>query len=117
MASHNELGKKGEKIAQQYLLDQAFTIVATNWQKAKWEIDIIAQKEKLLVFAEVKSRTGNFFGDPEEAVHAQKEDYLRSAAEAFLEENSFEGEVRFDVIAITFYNEDDYELYHIEDAF
>jgi len=118
MASHNELGKKGEQIAQSYLQEKDYRILYTNWKTGKKEIDIIASKENCLLFVEVKTRTGSQFGWPEEAVHYHKQELLQAAADTFLEYSPLQPDtIRFDVIAITFENPDTYEILHIEDAF
>ena len=118
MASHNELGKKGEQIAQTYVQQQSYQILHTNWKWGKKEIDIIAAKGDELVFMEVKTRINNLYGWPEEGVHHKKRQYLQNAAEVFLERSSYNPiAIRFDIIAITFMEGEAYELEHFEDAF
>ncbi|MEN8187811.1 MAG: YraN family protein, partial [Bacteroidota bacterium] len=68
MAQHNELGKKGEDLAVEFLIKNGFEILDRNWRFKKAEIDIIAQKDDLLVMAEVKTRSTDFFGDPQEFI-------------------------------------------------
>ena len=70
MASHNELGKKGEQIAQNYLQQQQYTVLHINWKWGRKEIDVIALKDGHLVFVEVKTRINSVFGWPEEKVLA-----------------------------------------------
>ena len=57
MAQHNQLGKKGEELAVQYLQEKGYTILAINWQEHKFEIDIVAQHKHEMVFVEVKTRS------------------------------------------------------------
>ena len=66
------LGRKGEKIAERYLLDLGFKIIDKNFQTKFGEIDIIAQDKGDLVFVEVKTRVSTKFGLPEEAVTPRK---------------------------------------------
>ena len=53
MAIHNEKGKIGEKLAKEYLISQGYKILHTNWRIMRYEVDIIAQKDDVLVFCEV----------------------------------------------------------------
>lgn len=117
MAVHNELGKEGERLASQYLCEKGYQLINKNWRYGQWEIDLIAAKASLLVFVEVKTRSQNKFGYPEEAVSERKKAWLQAAAEAYLEEFPFEGELRFDIIAITASKKEGINIHHIEDAF
>jgi putative endonuclease len=100
MALHNKLGADGETLALRYLIAKNYTIHATNWRWHKAEVDIIAQKDKTLVFVEVKTRSSDGFSKPEEAVNQKKQSLLIEAAEAFCDENNIDLEIRFDIIAI-----------------
>lgn len=111
-----EKGKKGEKLAKEYLLNKGYSIIAENWRSGRSEIDIIAKIENTLVFAEVKTRSTDYFGHPEESIGKQKKKILQRGANNFLEDYAFEVEVRFDVISIIITNTQR-KIYHIEDAF
>ena len=100
MASHNELGARGEMLAVNFLRSKNFSILATNWRWQKAEIDIIAQRDNTIVFVEVKTRSSDTFMKPEEAVNEKKQQLLIDAAEAYCDANEIEMELRFDVIAI-----------------
>ena len=118
MAEHNELGKKGEEHAKNYLQQKGFSILHTNWRFGKDEIDIIAiDKEKnQLVIVEVKTRMSDYFGEPEIAVTKAKQKFLIRATEVFIMQKNIEQETRFDVIAITVVS-GKFKLNHIENAF
>lgn len=116
MSKHNELGVKGEILALEFLEKKGYVMQEINWRFEKTEIDIIARYQNILVIVEVKTRTGNQFGFPEQAVGPQKQRNLAVATEEYLERNSLDIDVRFDVISITFKN-DEPQIYHIEDAF
>jgi len=116
MAKHNELGKKGEEQAAHYLHKKGYKILMRNWQYQKAEIDIIAQWKESTVFIEVKTRSNNYFGYPEQSISNTKKRLLTIAAEAYLYEYGIEGDIRFDVVAITM-GQYKTEIYHIEDAF
>lgn len=115
MAEHNELGVKGEKIAQAYLKKEGYTVLAVNWRAHKFEIDIIAQRAKQIVFVEVKTRSTNQFGKPEESVDTYKERHLLNGAEYYLNKHDIDLEARFDIISIVMDNES-HQLKHIESA-
>jgi putative endonuclease len=118
MAKHNETGTKGEQIAENFLLNNNFEIIARNWRFGKKEVDCIARKNDAIVFAEVKTRSSTAFGFPEEYVTPQKQQYLKTAAAAWLETNPIpDGYVRFDVISIILQNGTVQEIRHFEDAF
>ena len=100
MASHNELGRLGENLAVDYLIREGYTIKNRNWRYQKAEIDIIAQKEDVLVAIEVKTRTSNYFGNPQDFVNPKKIKLLLSAIDNFVVERDLDVDVRFDIIAI-----------------
>ena len=116
MAFHNKLGQEGEKIAAQYLKSKGYIIHHTNWRMSHLEIDIIAEHNDELIFVEVKTRSSDEFGEPEEAVDYQKEKDLIRLANTYLENLHLEVLSRFDIIAIIL-NESETNLTHFEDAF
>ncbi|MDR2146492.1 MAG: YraN family protein [Tannerella sp.] len=116
MAAHNELGKRGEAFAKQYLTDKGYKILETNWRSGHWEIDIIAEKHDLLSVIEVKTRATNDFGYPEEFINKRKMENLLKAAEVYLEQSDKWQGARFEVIALT-QNGDTFDVEHFEDAF
>lgn len=115
MAKHIILGNNGEQMACNYLSGLGFNILQRNYRYKKAEIDIIASKEDLLLFVEVKTRKGKRFGEPEEAITQPKINLIIMAAEQFIEESNWLHAIRFDVIAIHYIQP--IELTHIEDAF
>ncbi|SER09930.1 YraN family protein [Pedobacter rhizosphaerae] len=117
MARHNDLGRNGESIAKQHLEAAGFEILDENWTHGKAEIDLIAYKDKLMVFVEVKTRSSVAFGRPEEFVQMAKQKQLEMASLAYIELMNHQHEIRFDIIAITFTKDNHYTLNHIEDAF
>ena len=117
MAKHNELGKLGEDIAQQYLMDKGHQILACNWKCGRAEIDIISRHHNTLIFTEVKTRSTDFFGAPERAVNEKKENLIIRAAQQYLYENDYDAEIRFDVISIIIAHNNSTQISHFEDAF
>lgn len=117
MARHNEIGKIGEQIAKDYCLENGYEFLEQNWRYGRAEIDLIIKDGPILVFVEVKTRSSIHFGQPEEFVTTTKEQLITGAATAYMDQIGHEWEIRFDVIAIHFRNEQSYSLKHIEDAF
>jgi putative endonuclease len=116
MAEHNELGKTGEAIARKFLAEKGYKVIAANWRFLKDEIDIIALHDDMVVIVEVKTRSTDMFGDPEEAVSKKKRKFLVRAADAYIRQKDLENEVRFDIVSVIARGEK-YEITHIEDAF
>jgi len=117
MASHNDLGKRGEEIAKAYLENKDYQILRMNWRHKRAEIDLIVKHLGTLIFVEVKTRSSVDFGQPEDFVDWKKEKQFEFASLAFMEQTKHEGEIRFDIVAITFESKNIYTINHIEDAF
>jgi len=116
MAKHITLGKKGEELARKYLEDKGYLILETNWRHDRDEVDIIAMDGDELVIVEVKTRSSDRYGEPEDDVSWAKEKFLIRATEAYLEEKDLDIDSRFDIISIIL-NENECRIKHIEDAF
>lgn len=117
MPTNIEKGKIGENFAQKYLLEKGYEILAKNYRYSRFEIDIIAQKDEILVFIEVKYRKSLQFGYPEQAVSQLKIKQIKSAAEQYLFEKNWNNNIRFDIISIVDQKKSDLEILHLEDAF
>ncbi|QJD95764.1 YraN family protein [Mucilaginibacter robiniae] len=117
MARHNELGRQGEELAKTYLEKSGYEILDENWTFGKAEVDLIVYKNQVIIFTEVKARTSNSFGEPEDFVDNRKQKLLAQAADEYIYLMNHQGEVRFDIIAIRFRQDGSYTLKHIEDAF
>ncbi len=116
MAKHYDLGITGEKIAMDFLVKKNYKIIEKNYRFQKAEIDIIAQKEDVLVCVEVKTRSSDYFGDPQDAVDKKKIKLLVKAMDYYVISKDLDVEVRFDIIAII-KNNHETTIEHIEDAF
>lgn len=117
MADHNELGKKAEDLAAEYLVKNGYTILVRNFRFKKNEIDIIAEKDNKIVVVEVKARSTDFFILPQEAVTKSKIKVIVLAANHFMEEFNKNQEVRFDIISVLPDPDGRLEIEHIQDAF
>ena len=116
MADHNELGKLGEKLAVNYLQENGYEILETNWVFQKAEVDIIAKKENILAIIEVKTRSTLDFGLPQDFVKPKKIQLLVKAVNEFVISRDLDLEVRFDIIAVHREGKK-FNIEHLEDAF
>jgi len=96
------LGSKGENAVKKYLKDKGYKILESNFRTRYGEIDIIAVKDGILTFVEVKTRTTCSFGTPAEAVESRKQRQIRRMAAAYLavKKGTAFRELRFDVAAV-----------------
>ncbi|XCF06376.1 YraN family protein [Tamlana crocina] len=116
MAQHNQLGKKGEQLAVDFLLKNGYDIVERNYRFDKAEVDIIAQKSDILAIIEVKTRSTTDFGNPQDFVKSKQIQRLVKAVDEYVTTNCLDVEVRFDIIAIV--KEDkSFKIDHLENAF
>lgn len=116
MSKNNEKGKAGEDLAIGHLLKNGYDLLAKNWRYKHLEIDLIASINNTLVIVEVKLRSSNVFGQPEDFVSLKKQKNTIKAAHAYVLENNINHEVRFDIISII-QNSNELSVEHIIDAF
>jgi|Deesub1362A_J573_1020465.scaffolds.fasta_scaffold03464_5 putative endonuclease len=109
-----ERGRMGEKVAKEYLERKGYVILESNYRSGKEEIDIVCEKEGVVVFVEVKRRGSDEYGSPYEAIDEKKVESIMRVAEGYLKERELLGkcEIRFDVIGIG-----GGRIEHIEGAF
>ncbi len=99
--SRHDFGRWGETRAVEYLQEMGYSILARNVRTGHGEIDIIAKKEALIIFVEVKTRRSHSFAYPEDSVTLRKQAHLLSAAEEYLERHPECPDTwQFDVIAV-----------------
>lgn len=116
MAKHNELGKKGEQLAVDFLLKNNYTIVERNYRFDKAEVDIMAKKNDILAIVEVKTRSTADFGNPQDFVKSKQIQRLVKAVDEYVIVNELDVEVRFDIIAIV-KEGSAFNIEHLENAF
>src|SRR5690349_4021542 len=114
MARHNETGKKGELLAADYLQQQGFTILHSNWRHQRYEIDIIATRGDILHFIEVKTRQSLSYGLPEESVTHKKIRSIVTAGVAFQYQYPAWKRVQYDVLSIVITGQETSEYLFIE---
>ena len=118
MRHKKTVGESGEDIAARYLSGRGYRIVEKNWSIREGEIDIIATKDEMLIFIEVKSRRFTGYGTGEEAITPLKKKRLINIAKAYLEYTGRNCACRFDVISVLFNERGRLkEINHIEEAF
>ncbi len=116
--SNVEIGREGQRIAEEYLREKGMEIVARNVYARHGEIDIIAKDGAYLVFVEVKLRKALSHGYPSEAVDYRKRKRMISAANEYIYKNRLhDADMRLDVVGIFARAGKEPEITHIVDAF
>ncbi len=123
--STKKIGDLGEDLAAEFLRGKGYRVLDRNYRFSREEIDLVCfepyedyTQGGELVFVEVKTRSGNGFGRPEEAVDRPKQEAIFRTAEAYLHERKLEGSpCRFDVIAITIGKGVAPKIEHFDNAF
>jgi len=101
MAAKDDLGRLGEGLATEFLIDAGYVIVERNWRCSQGEIDIVARDGAELVFVEVKTRSSVAFGHPLEAITVTKLARLRRLAAAWCDAHPDPyGAIRIDALAV-----------------
>lgn len=116
---NKDIGNLGEKISIDYLKANDYKILNKNFICKNGEIDIIASKNSIIIFLEVKSRFFTSFGKPRESITFSKQLKIINSSKYYIFKNDlYNYNVRFDVIEIILdLNSTKYSLNHIEDAF
>jgi putative endonuclease len=100
MSTHRQkIGAWGENVAADYLEQQSYEVIARNVRTPYGEIDIVATKEGIISFVEVKTRTTSSYGPPEISVTPRKQEHMISAAEHYAQQNEID-HWQIDVIAV-----------------
>ena len=118
MTKHNQrLGQLGEQIAARWLTRKGWRIVYRRFKNGRRDIDIVAQRDALVAFVEVKARKGSEFGDPVEAVDHRKQRELAKSAHVWIDRHGRSEEAyRFDVVGVLV-DGDRVLVKHVENAF
>lgn len=115
MINKRKLGAEYEQTAVEYLISNGYKILARNYRTSYGEIDIIAEKDSILIFCETKFRSSSLYGDPLEAVDKRKQKRISRVASYYYITHGYRDDAscRFDVIGIY----GDKTICHIENAF
>ncbi|MGL4991115.1 MAG: YraN family protein [Sarcina sp.] len=116
---NKDIGSYGENLSLKYLQDKNYTIFDKNFRNRSGELDIIAIKDDILIFIEVKTRTSNLYGFPSESVSYKKIKTIINLSKYYIHiKNLTSYFVRYDVIEIILNIEkSSYNINHITDAF
>ncbi len=101
-SGRRRLGQRGEEIAKRRLESEGYRVLEANYRAGRLEIDLVAEQAGILVFVEVRTRTGPSFGPPEESITPPKQAHLVAAAHAYLQQHAAAArDWRIDVVAIS----------------
>ena len=117
MAERNETGKQGESQARQYLEENGYNVLETNWRFHHYELDIVATDGKELIIIEVKTRSDNYLIAPELAVNKGKIRRIVTASDAYARMKRIDLPIRFDIMCLIKKGDSYTVENHIEDAF
>jgi len=114
-----ELGSIGEQLASNYIKGNGYYILDCNYRTKLGELDIIAKKDNIIVFIEVKTRTSNIYGEPSEAVNYNKQKKIHRLSQQYILHRRLDQDCwiyRFDVIEVKI-RDKKYKINHIQNAF
>lgn len=117
MRTHIDFGKLGEQLAEDFLINKGYTILHRNWRHSHYEIDIVALKNDLPHFIEVKTRSSKQYGEPEESVNKKKIRSLLQAADEFLFKNPQYKNFQIDILSINIHPQQEPQYFFIEDVY
>lgn len=117
MAEHNDSGKLAEQLAADWLVSTGYEFVEKNYRYRHAEIDLIMKHRGLLIFVEVKFRSGTGFGFAEEFVDSTKKKLVIKAADQYIYENDWHNDIRFDIVGVYKDRHGNVNFRHFEDAF
>lgn len=116
MAKHLETGKQGEDMAVVWLTEQGFDLLYRNWKHSYYELDVVVSKDGVLHFIEVKTRTSDTYGHPEEGVTPKKLERLMKAGEEFLHQHPQWKRIQYNILSIRLHKYKAPEYFFIEDV-
>ncbi len=99
MSRNQSIGRWGEQAAADFLHEHGYEITGRNLRTPYGEIDLVARKEGLTIFIEVKARTSRSFGPPEVAVTPRKQAHMLACADHYAQQNELD-HWQIDVIAV-----------------
>ena len=117
MASHNDSGRLAEQEAANWLVSRGYTLLETNYRYQHPEIDLIMTHQGLLIFIEVKFRSGVGFGYAEEFVHGTKKKLIVKAADQYIYKKDWHQDIRFDIVGVYQDSQGTLHFRQFEDAF
>ncbi|MCF7845493.1 MAG: YraN family protein [Candidatus Pacebacteria bacterium] len=116
MYSKQKVGIRGEDVACRYLQENGFQVLERNYKTKYVEMDLVALKDDEVVFVEVRTKTGERFGSPEETIKKDKIRRLKRGAVGYAQRKNYEGQYRIDLICVVLNNQGEVErVTHYED--
>lgn len=118
-AASQALGALGERVAERWLVDRGWRVLARRFRSGRRDLDLVAERSGVVAFVEVKARRGSSFGDPVEAVHWRKQRELVRSAHVWVDRHGERGGetiYRFDVVGVLVEG-DRIRVRHVENAF
>lgn len=117
MSTH-EVGRRFEALAARHLQDRGWRILDRNVRDGRKEVDLVARRDGIVAFVEVKGRRGSGFGHPLEAITWRKRKEIAQVARTWLREHRLPSSVivRFDAVSVTLGTDGEPRLEHVEDA-
>jgi len=117
MAEKDELGQRGERIAERHLVARGLTVIDRNWRCPQGEIDLVLRDGDETVFVEVKTRSSTTYGHPLEAITVAKLARLRRLAAAWCAEHPGATRIRIDAVAVVAPRRAPATIEHLERVF
>jgi putative endonuclease len=117
MEHHNDIGSISEKLASEWLQSRGYEFFEANYRYKHAEIDLIMKHRGLLIFVEVKFRSGTGYGYAEEFVDYKKRQLIIRAADNFIYERDWHKDIRFDIVGVYRDKNGNMAFKHFEDAF
>jgi putative endonuclease len=117
MAANNDVGKESEQLALAWLESKGYVFQEANYRYKHAEIDLIMTNKGILVFVEVKFRSGTGFGYAEEFVDYKKRQLIIRAADNYIHETDWHHDIRFDIVGVYKDRHGNVAFKHFEDAF
>jgi putative endonuclease len=116
-AEHINFGRRGEKLAAEFLAELEADILAQNYRWSRAEVDIIARVDKSLHFIEVKTRAWQDWDDALSAVSIRQQQRVMKAASRYMEDENYDGDFQFDVVIVLIDAGDNVKIKWVKDAF
>ncbi|WP_209331424.1 YraN family protein [Lunatimonas salinarum] len=117
MAEHLEKGKEAEWLAKEWLENKGYEFIEANYRYKHAEIDLIFTHKGIMVFVEVKFRSGTGYGYAEEFVDFRKRQLIIRAADHYIHEKDWHRDIRFDIVGVYRDRNGSIAFRHFEDAF
>lgn len=100
MKNTKKIGDRGERVAREYLQKKGYKFLNANYRNRYGELDLVMKDKDVVVFVEVKTKSGDSFGKPEEMVSRWKLNQIKRMGVSWIQEYGWERSVRVDVVGV-----------------